>query len=412
MREAVGAVLGRIGLTRSSNGCWTASSRPRTRRSWRAWASTACACRSINATSKVTREPFKWLSRGFERLATRDRRCSGRTASTRVIDLHAVPGCQNQHWHSDNATHMAAFWRHPHFMERATALWVQLARGSRATRGWRATTCSTSPPIRRAPSSVPGTSGRSPRSARSIPTTSCSWTATRTRPTSPRSASRSRTRSTPATTTRADGMAFGGPYDGDRGRLEATFLKRTAYQRRDGDADLGGRVRAGVHRRAGAGRAALRAAAGPAGAVRALRRGLVAVDLQGRRAAGARVRVADVVLHAAASASSSPGSRGSASTPGGRPTASWPSVMEPIHALIAREFPAWEPYPWNARSSTDDCVRHILFAQAMLPEYASVLPRARRRRAGRAGRLLLAGRLRAARPVVRHRAVGDVRDAR
>ena len=46
--------------------------------------------------------------------------------------------------------------------------------------------------------------------------------------------------------------------------------------------------------------------------------------------------------------------------------------MEPIHALIAREFPDWEPYPWNARSTTDDLVRHILFAQAMLPEYASV----------------------------------------
>jgi hypothetical protein len=45
--------------------------------------------------------------------------------------------------------------------------------------------------------------------------------------------------------------------------------------------------------------------------------------------------------------------------------------MEPLHALIAREFPAWEPYPWDARSTTDDLVRHLLFAQAMVPEYAS-----------------------------------------
>ena len=49
-----------------------------------------------------------------------------------------------------------------------------------------------------------------------------------------------------------------------------------------------------------------------------------------------------------------------------------PEVIEPLHALIAREFPAWSPYPWNARSTTDDLVRHILFAQAMLPEYATL----------------------------------------
>jgi hypothetical protein len=47
-----------------------------------------------------------------------------------------------------------------------------------------------------------------------------------------------------------------------------------------------------------------------------------------------------------------------------------PEVVEPVHELIAREFPDWAPYPWDARGTTDDLVRHILFAQAMLPEYA------------------------------------------
>ena len=47
-----------------------------------------------------------------------------------------------------------------------------------------------------------------------------------------------------------------------------------------------------------------------------------------------------------------------------------PEVVEPIHELIAREFPGWDPYPWNARASADDLVRHILLAQAMVPEYA------------------------------------------
>jgi hypothetical protein len=47
-----------------------------------------------------------------------------------------------------------------------------------------------------------------------------------------------------------------------------------------------------------------------------------------------------------------------------------PEVVEPVHELIAREFPSWSPYPWNARASADDLVRHILLAQAMVPEYA------------------------------------------
>jgi hypothetical protein len=46
--------------------------------------------------------------------------------------------------------------------------------------------------------------------------------------------------------------------------------------------------------------------------------------------------------------------------------------VEPIHAFIAEEFPDWDPYPWNVRSSTDDLLRHILFAQAMLPTYAKL----------------------------------------
>jgi len=44
-----------------------------------------------------------------------------------VIDLHAVPGAQNQHWHSDNATHVAAFWQHRHFQDRVVHLWEAIA---------------------------------------------------------------------------------------------------------------------------------------------------------------------------------------------------------------------------------------------------------------------------------------------
>src|SRR4051794_13063591 len=44
-----------------------------------------------------------------------------------IVDLHALPGSQNQHWHSDNPTHVAAFWQHRHFQDRVVNLWEAIA---------------------------------------------------------------------------------------------------------------------------------------------------------------------------------------------------------------------------------------------------------------------------------------------
>lgn len=44
-----------------------------------------------------------------------------------IIDLHALPGFQNQHWHSDNPTHKALFWKHKDFQDRALHLWEAIA---------------------------------------------------------------------------------------------------------------------------------------------------------------------------------------------------------------------------------------------------------------------------------------------
>ena len=44
-----------------------------------------------------------------------------------ILDLHAAPGYQNQHWHSDNPTHIALFWQHRHFQDRTVWLWERLA---------------------------------------------------------------------------------------------------------------------------------------------------------------------------------------------------------------------------------------------------------------------------------------------
>lgn len=44
-----------------------------------------------------------------------------------IIDLHALPGSQNQHWHSDNPTHVASFWLHKDFQDRALHIWEAIA---------------------------------------------------------------------------------------------------------------------------------------------------------------------------------------------------------------------------------------------------------------------------------------------
>jgi endoglucanase len=70
--------------------------------------------------------PFELREEGFERLDGVVRLCAEHGIYS-VIDLHAAPGCQNQHWHSDNPTHIAAFWQHPHFQDRVVHLWQALA---------------------------------------------------------------------------------------------------------------------------------------------------------------------------------------------------------------------------------------------------------------------------------------------
>ncbi len=45
-----------------------------------------------------------------------------------IIDLHVLPGSQNQHWHSDNPTHVASFWIHKEFQDRAIHLWEVIAK--------------------------------------------------------------------------------------------------------------------------------------------------------------------------------------------------------------------------------------------------------------------------------------------
>lgn len=70
--------------------------------------------------------PFVLKEEGFARL-DRTIRLLSEQGIYSVIDLHALPGAQNHHWHSDNPTHVAGFWQHRHFQDRAVHLWEALA---------------------------------------------------------------------------------------------------------------------------------------------------------------------------------------------------------------------------------------------------------------------------------------------
>ena len=75
--------------------------------------------------------PFELLEEGF-RVLDRAIERSARHGLYSIIDLHALPGAQNQRWHSDNPTHRALFWTHRHFQDRVVHLWEALARRYRA----------------------------------------------------------------------------------------------------------------------------------------------------------------------------------------------------------------------------------------------------------------------------------------
>ncbi|MDA8303510.1 MAG: cellulase family glycosylhydrolase [Actinomycetota bacterium] len=70
--------------------------------------------------------PREILPEGFARVDRAIELCRAQGIYT-VLDLHALPGGKNHHWHSDNRTHRALFWEHRDFQDRAAALWLALA---------------------------------------------------------------------------------------------------------------------------------------------------------------------------------------------------------------------------------------------------------------------------------------------
>jgi hypothetical protein len=69
--------------------------------------------------TKINPNGFKLLDRIVESCA--------RFGIYTVLDLHTVPGGQNQDWHSDNPTHIAQFWDYGHFQDTIINLWKHIA---------------------------------------------------------------------------------------------------------------------------------------------------------------------------------------------------------------------------------------------------------------------------------------------
>lgn len=73
------------------------------------------------------RKPFTYKETGFQRLTQVLRWCE-KHGLYAILDLHAVQGFQNVHWHSDNANRHSLFWNSAHYQDRFVALWEEIAR--------------------------------------------------------------------------------------------------------------------------------------------------------------------------------------------------------------------------------------------------------------------------------------------
>ncbi len=71
--------------------------------------------------------PFEYKESGFARLDKALSLCES-VGIYAILDMHAVQGWQNAHWHSDNSRGISLFWRNRQFQDRFIALWEELAR--------------------------------------------------------------------------------------------------------------------------------------------------------------------------------------------------------------------------------------------------------------------------------------------
>jgi hypothetical protein len=322
--------------------------------------------------------PMHIREEGFRHLDRAIRICAERGIYT-VIDLHALPGGQNQHWHSDNPTHVAFFWQHRHFQDRVVHLWEVLAdryKDEPYVAGYNPVNEPADPSGR----VIGPFYDRLVAAVRAVDPRHILFLDGNTYSTDFSFFAEPIDNVVYACHDYAlAGMAYGGPYPGetqgkwvDRDSLEHKFLERAEYCRRTGTPIWVGEfgpVYTGDPERDEqrytilSDQLDIYDTYGAGWSIWTYKdvglQGLVYADEAGpyRRRFGAFI---DKKNRLGADA-------------WGSTNQEVPDVLEPVHDLVAKEFPHWRPYPWGARGTTDDLVRHILIAQALVGEYADLL---------------------------------------
>ena len=320
--------------------------------------------------------PFELKPEGFARLDRVVDLCAKHGLYS-ILDLHALPGYQNQHWHSDNPTHWAHFWTHRHFQDRVVHLWEALAEHYRGN-PWVAGYNPINEPADAAGETIGPYYRRLEKAIRAVDPDHVLFLDGNRYSTQfdqlgdplPNSVY------TAHDYARA-GLVGGGPYPGvtqgeyvDRAYLEKTFLSRTAYMRETGTPIWVGEF-------------------GPVYTgdpeLDAQRYQLLTHQLEiyaEHDASWALWTYKDIGLQGLVTAN--PNSpymqRISAVLDKKRRLGvdSWGSVdtgirhvLQPIEDLVATEFPNFNPFPWGQRKWVHGLVRHVLLAEAMVGDFAA-----------------------------------------
>lgn len=314
--------------------------------------------------------------RGFEHLDRAIEACAAAGLYT-VIDLHAAPGAQNHHWHSDNPFHQPLLWQHRQFQDRAIGWWEAVA-SRYADRPEVAGYNVLNEPADESGTALPDFYQRAAAAIRAVDGRHMlfldgnRYSREFTGFGEPFENAVYAVHQYPS-----PGAAGGGPYPGDTGGqyvdsgvVEAEFAALTGYMREHGVpvwvGEFGPVYGAGQERDAG-------------------RRRLLADQLAIYEAAGAGwslwtykdIGVQGLVTVAAGSpwlartAAVRAKKKAVAADAWGMTKDSMRDVLDPLLARFSREFPAWDPYPLGASRYAEQLVLHICFAEPLADEFAA-----------------------------------------
>lgn len=321
-------------------------------------------------------EPFTIKEEGFALLDRAVDACA-KHGIYAILDLHAVPGAQNQHWHSDNPTQWAHFWAQRQFQDRVVHLWERIAqryRGNPWVAGYNpinepadAEGVTVGPFYRRLEAAIravdpehilflDGNRYSTQFDQLGDPLPNCVYT---------------------AHDYALPGFVDGGPYPGesrgqyiDRDRVEETFLARTAYMRETGTpiwvgefgpVYTGDPERDEQRYRLLEDQLEIFSRHDASWALWTYKdiglQGLVSADPTSEYMR----RIAPVLEKKARLGVDSWGST----------DAGVREILDPIEKLFETEFPDFAPFPWGAKRWIHGHVRHVMLAEAMVADYAN-----------------------------------------